>query len=475
MSWFNHVVHSHGWHTPFFAVLLGGCAALALAPFYLWPLLFPSFCYLYWKQLHAQHARQAFLSGWLWGVGFFLVGMYWLVMPLWMFKEQFGWLIPFEILFIHGGLALFPALSGWVFFKIKRHCMMQNLVVFSLCYWGGEWLRGHILTGLPWNHVGYAWAVYDESAQIASLLSIYPLTLLTVLLAISPIIWLKYKRLSVLLPIAVTAAIVAYGTTRLDNEFQEPTSTVVRVVQANVPQQIKWDPKHVSSSLQKYLDMSRGHGLEDVDVVVWPETSVPFVLWEDSEWPKQLADILNPEQVLLTGAVRGDRHGDERRVYNSVVAIDHEGKIIGHYDKHHLVPFGEYVPLRDILPLEKITAGTGDFTAGSKISAIELPGHLPFLALICYEVIFPSYAEDGRAQWLLNLTNDAWFGHGSQPYQHLDMSRFRAIEQGKPMVRAASTGISAVIDGYGRVLNRIDYNEAGVLDVAIPQPINVVE
>jgi len=472
--WIVFLLNLIGWKRGVLAFVAGALAPLAIAPLHLWPLLIPSLSTLFILSTRAETPRAAFRIAWIWGWGYCLAGLHWMVVPLWDFREQFGWLIPFEIVGIHGGLALFYALAMAMYVRIRQPRADVNALLFTLCFAGVEWLRGHLLTGFPWVLVGYAWGACDASAQIASVMNIYLLTACTVALSVLPCLWWMHGRLKALafVPVLWVSLFVAWGAHRLSAKEDMPTaqSLTVRLVQANIPQQLKWHPDHVEQSLRKHIDLSVQASDKVPDIIIWPETAVPFVIEADSPWPARLASMLKPSQVLITGAVMGEGRGTDWRVYNSILSINAKGQIASRYDKHHLVPFGEYVPLREWLPVEKITAGSTDFSAGAAPAPLAVhPNAMPVLPLICYEVIFPQYAHEiARGGWLLNLTNDAWFGNSFEPHQHLEMARFRAIEQGVPMVRVANTGISAAFDGYGRSLGQISLGMEGVLDVAVP-------
>jgi len=246
---------------------------------------------------------------------------------------------------------------------------------------------------------------------------------------------------------------------------------VVRLVQPAIAQEDKWQStlfgSHFATQIALTLTQPAG---EEPDLVIWPEAAVPYSLLRDPATLAQLAAAAPSEGFLLTGAVRADP--DENgalRPWNSLLAVGRDG-LVDFYDKHHLVPFGEYVPLRGMLPIDKITPGATDFAAGPGPGVMTL-GNLPsFGPLVCYEVIFSDeiIGDDGRPQWLLNITNDGWYGRSSGPYQHFQAARLRAVEQGLPMVRVANTGISGVIDGAGRVLASLPLEHRGVLDAALP-------
>jgi apolipoprotein N-acyltransferase len=260
----------------------------------------------------------------------------------------------------------------------------------------------------------------------------------------------------------------------------------LRIVQANVDQANKWRPENSAEIFAKYLKLTKsgggGPGLDGVQLVIWPETAVPFLLADSSEALAEIAAILPAGTTLLAGSARvADEHDSQgrlvhSRVYNSLLAIDDKGSVISGYDKIHLVPFGEYLPFQDFmesLGIMQMTGVRGGFSPGSGPRRLAVPG-IPLLSpLICYEIIFPDDITDkgDRPGWLLSVTNDAWFGTSAGPYQHFHQARLRAVEQGLPVVRAANTGISAIIDPYGRVVAEIGLGEEGVLDGVLPQAL----
>ena len=248
----------------------------------------------------------------------------------------------------------------------------------------------------------------------------------------------------------------------------------LRLVQAGIPQRLKWLPQLRAQHLQIFIALSNqpaAAGEAAPNVVIWPETAAPYLLNEDAPARLAASQAVPPDGVLISGTMRADGQGT---FWNGLVAIDEAANVIGLYDKAHLVPFGEYVPLRGILPLEKLTPGLGDFTPGPGRVTLRLPGVPPFSALICYEAIFPArvVARGDRPAWMLNLTNDAWFGTGAGPRQHLAIARLRAVEEGLPLVRAANTGISAVVDAHGRIVARLELGVAGVLDADLPRALD---
>jgi apolipoprotein N-acyltransferase len=247
---------------------------------------------------------------------------------------------------------------------------------------------------------------------------------------------------------------------------------VLRLVQPSIDQASKWKTELRRAHVARQMRLSAAPGAAAPSHLIWAETAVPFLLAREPELRARIAGIVPEGGLLLTGAPRAGAAGADPRLWNSLHALDAEGEIVGTYDKAHLVPFGEYTPLRPLLGLAKLTAGSVDFSPGPGRVALALPGLPPFSPLICYEAIFPGrvVGSGARPQWLLNLTNDAWFGTSSGPYQHFASARTRAVEEGLPLVRVANNGISAVVDAYGRIVGRLGLNEIGTLDAALPRP-----
>jgi apolipoprotein N-acyltransferase len=450
--------------------LAGAAGAAALAPLMLWPLMLLSYAVLVRCLLRAETAKQAFRQAWWWGFGYFLAGLYWISISLTVDMARFGWMIPFALFGLNGAFALFPALAGLVSFRLKpAESMLRHLAVIVLCLFAAEWLRGHILTGFPWNLPGYVWLAHEATAQWFSVAGIYPLTALTIACG-GVLALVAESRKWLMLPAGVVAVLFAGGFYLAAQPVQEEMPPMnLRVVQANIAQSLKWDPQFQYGALLKHISLSQQEGELTPDVIVWPESSYPYILKLNESAPEILTSWLRPGQVLLFGAVTAD--SEAKHYYNSMVAVNAGGEIVGVYHKRHLVPFGEYVPLRDYLPLERIAPGAVDFTPAAEAEGVMQPGNglAPVMPLICYEAVFPRYSDAPQAQWLVNITNDAWFGNSSGPYQHLQMARARAIEQGRPLVRAANTGISAVFDVKGRVLASLPLGSEGVIDLRLNQ------
>ncbi len=466
-----------GWRRALAAIVLGVLAALALPPLHVIPVLWLAFPGLLWLIDGASRDRGAFAVGWGFGFGHFSAGLYWIAYALLVDPERFGWMIPFAVFGLGGLLGLFPALAALAARRLARPGVPRVLML-AAAWTLFEWVRGWILTGFPWNLIGTVWLPVLPVAQFAALAGTLGLGLLTVIVAAMPALLAcptPPRRAAVAASLAVLAGVALWGALRLPAGPVDAVPGVrLRLVQANIEQTLKWKPEMRAQHLKDNLDLTWGPGFDRVTDVVWPETAAPSFLAQDPVARQYLARAAPPGGLLLTGAARGTAPGVEPfQIWNSLQAIDDRGDIVASYDKAHLVPFGEYVPLRSILPLAKLTAGGADFTAGPGPATLDLPGLPPASPLICYEVIFPGAVVEParRPDWLLNVTNDGWFGLSAGPYQHFAAARLRSIEEGLPLVRAANTGISAVVDPYGRVIGELPLGAKGVLDSALPRSL----
>jgi apolipoprotein N-acyltransferase len=398
---------------------------------------------------------------------------------------RFGWMMPFAVFGLPALLAVFPAGVTLLLYVTGIRGWAQ-ILLFAVLWTAMEWTRGHVLTGLPWNLVGYVWTPSASVSQLAALTGIWGLSFLTILVAAMPAI-LAHTTMSIRArwcALASAAALLGSvwigGAVRLylapSPDAQETTvpGVKLRLVQANIAQELKWRPDQAEAILKKYLQLSTSPGFETVTDIIWPETAIPFSLWDDPAHRTAIAKVAPERGLVVTGYDHVTRPGQQPlRAWNSLASIDATGGITHVYDKHHLVPFGEFVPFHALLSIAKVTDGDTDFTAGDGPRTVNLPG-LPLVSpLICFEAIFPDQvvAVGDRPHWLLNLTNDAWFGSSSGPYQHFQMARMRAIEQGLPLVRVAVTGISAVIDPYGRIIKQLALGQEGVVDAALPRAL----
>jgi apolipoprotein N-acyltransferase len=479
------------------AIMLGALSVLAFAPVHAWPVLFLTFGALVWllDGCHGTHARladrlrAAAIVGFCFGFGYFLAGLYWVAEAFLVEPWRHGWLLPFVMTALPGGMALFFAAAAalamllWVPGPARAFAL-------AIAFFLAEFARGHVLTGFPWNLLGYSLLGSLPLMQLASLFGVYALSLLAVLLFAAPATIFAPSQsglakgrgtfaLAALLLVLLVAG-YGWGERRLQAAGLDNTNIRLRVVQANIDQAEKWRPENSNEIFTDYLELTQsGGGLDGIAIVVWPETAVPFLLADDPEALAAVANVLPAGTTLLVGSWRlvDERDAERRfiryRAYNSVLVVDSEGRITGSYDKIHLVPLGEYLPFQDFLEslgVMQLTNVRGGFNVGRQPRLLTVPGAPPLTPLICYEIIFPQEITEAGTHpgWLLNLTNDAWFGSSAGPYQHFHQAQVRAVEQGLPVVRAANTGISAVIDPFGRVRAEIGLGDKGIIDADLP-------
>ncbi|MEQ9490154.1 MAG: apolipoprotein N-acyltransferase [Alphaproteobacteria bacterium] len=468
-----------GWRALLSAIVLGAVSSLALPPAFLFPVLWITMPVLLWMLQgddHPNPKRRAFLLGWGFGFGLYTASLYWISNALLVYSSDFWWAVPFAAIGLPAFLGLFTALTALA----AGFCRSgpARVLGFAVAWCLAEYARGHILTGFPWNLLGHAWAGADTLIQPASAIGLYGLTALVTISACLPALaaGVGHMTRGSVLALAAALPLVAHmhGTLRLDTApplgIATAADTGLRLVQANIPQQEKWKRDRRVENFTLHLMLSEQDRPAWITHVIWPETAAAFYLADDDGALAAAAEIVPPEGYLLTGAPRVDRQTGD--LYNSIVAIDSVGRVAAAYDKTHLVPFGEYSPLEGMLPA--VAATGGSFSPGTGLATLSLPGLPSFSPLVCYEAIFPGAAVSDagdRPQWLLNLTNDAWYGETAGPHQHATMARLRSVEEGLPLVRATNTGISIVFDSYGREIGRLPLNVKGVLDIRLPQPL----
>jgi apolipoprotein N-acyltransferase len=461
------------------AFLLGALAALALPPFHLYPLLL-AFAGLLDLLRRTERRAEAFVLGWCFGFAHFLLGLYWIGIAFFTDAERFGLFAVPAVLLLCAYLACYPAIASWLTVLHRWGSPIASALVLAVAWTAGEAVRGALFGGFPWNLIGYAFAQSTAISQLAALTGIYGLSLLAVALGALPVVWLDRSKRARWQPLAAGVAILALiglgGAVRLADGGAPPVDAVhLRLVQGNIPQAEKWQPEGRARAFERHLALS-SQRLGLVTHVVWPESAAPYPLDQDGVAREMIARVVPPGGYLLTGGERFDLSREPPLAWNTLFVLDNTGAVLARYDKRDLVPFGEFLPLRGLLSrlgLEKLTHGSIDFQAGPGRTTITLPGLPPVSPLICYEAIFSGSVVDpeARPDWLLNITNDAWFGRSSGPYQHLAMARMRAIEEGLPLVRSANSGISAVVDPWGRTEAQLGLGETGVLDAALPRPL----
>jgi apolipoprotein N-acyltransferase len=459
------------------AFLLGIGAVLALPPVHALPALF-AFAGLLLLLRRAESRYGAFAIGWCFGFGWFLAGLYWVGIAFHTDPERFGALAVPAVLLLAAGLALLPGLVGLAVVWRDWTSSRAQVLVFAAAWILAEVLRGRHGLGFPWNPVALAWADSPAMLQVIAWIGQSGLGLVTLIAATMPAILVKghgrRRWRPPLLALLMLGLVYLAGWARLLTAEEIADRPVqLRIVQANVAQELKWDQAHRMEWFRRHLEMSQQSGTLPADVLIWPESAVPFPLAEDVAAREAVASVSPPAGAVLTGGNRYLLDEEPPVATNSLFVVDAGGAIRARYDKVDLVPFGEFLPFRPLLSLlglGKVTEGTIDFVAGPGRRVLVAPGVPPFSPLICYEAIFPLAAtpDEPRPEWLLNITNDAWFGRSSGPYQHLAMARLRAIEEGLPLVRAANSGISAVVDPHGRVRQSLPLDSQGVIDAALP-------
>ncbi|MGE0563316.1 MAG: apolipoprotein N-acyltransferase [Pseudolabrys sp.] len=490
------IVLADGWRRAAIAFVAGAVSVLAMAPFNAWPVLFVTFPVLIWLTDGAAGGRYngipaAAIAGWSFGFGYFVAGIYWVGHAFLVDAKTFGWLLPVAVAGLPAYLALYTA-AGLVVARLIWTRGPERIVTFAMTMTVAEWLRGHLLTGFPWNTFGYALTEPLVLAQSASVIGVWGLTFLALAIFATPALLTDdpvdtpRPRRYLMSAVAVIAIMTAFGAFRLSTTPTELAPHIkLRIMQPNLPQDAKFNYAAKAQVMERYLRLSdrstgpQANGVRDVTHLIWPESAFPFFLTREPDAMAQIVDLIRPSTVLITGAIRAPAAPANTRVtqaYNSVYVIDRDGSILDIYDKVHLVPFGEYLPFQRLLErigLMQLTKVRGGFLAGDRRRAIAVPNTPKMLPLVCYEVIFPNAAvpANERPGWLINLTNDGWFGISTGPYQHFQQARVRAIEEGLPLVRAANTGISGVIDPAGRVLAALPLGVEGVLDARLPVAI----
>ncbi|MYZ47430.1 apolipoprotein N-acyltransferase [Rhizobiales bacterium L72] len=487
----NWVILSWGWRRRGIAFCAGAASALAQPPFFLFPVLWLTFPVLVWlidgadstsRSGAGRRFRPAFATGWWFGFGYFLAGLWWVGAAFLVDAEQFGWMMPFAVLALPAGLALFWGAAA-AFARLLWSGSWTRVFALAAALGGAEWLRGNVLTGFPWNAVGYALTAGEPLMQSAALFGVPGLTVLAVAVFAAPAVLApaagRAGRNIVLpaLSVLAVAALALSGMLRLAHADRAMVPDLsIRIMQPAIDQAQKWLPENRTSVVDTYLRLSQSEArpLSAGTVLVWPESAFPFALMRHPDVLGSIADMLPRGSVLVTGAARiDDSEAGRPRYYNSIYVIDDRGTVTDAYDKVHLVPFGEYLPFQGLfeaLGLEQLTKLPGGFSAGRQRRALALPSGQTFSPLICYEIIFPGKVlpAGDRPGFLLNVTNDGWFGRTIGPWQHFHQARVRAVEEGLPLIRAANTGISAVIDPYGRLLARSDLGAAEAIDAPLP-------
>ncbi|MES2665128.1 MAG: apolipoprotein N-acyltransferase [Pseudomonadota bacterium] len=440
------------------AFALGAMAALGQAPWGLWFLSVPAFAALIWC---VTTSGRPTLSAWLGGAGYFAVALSWIVEPFLIDAETYAWMAPFALFMMAFGLALFWAAAGYAGSRARRH----PALAFALALTLAELARGYVLTGFPWATPGHIW-IGTPLDQAAAYVGPNGLTLLTLLAASLPVA--AYWR-GTIAGLGLLGLVAAGGAWRLSIPLPPDRPSTLRLVQPNAEQRLKWDASRARTYLDSQLAMTAKAPV--ADLTIWPETAIPYLFEDSPEVASLITDASGGRPVAL-----GIQRVEGQRFWNSLRVVQDAGDIVQTYDKYHLVPFGEYVPFGDLAQdwfgLTAFAARSGNsYSPGQGAAVLDLgPALGKVLPLICYEAVFPQdlRAAPERADWILQITNDAWFGIRSGPFQHAAQAALRATEQGLPLIRVANTGITQVIDAHGRVRSSLPFGTMGALDTTLP-------
>ncbi|MBA8899297.1 apolipoprotein N-acyltransferase [Phyllobacterium sp. P30BS-XVII] len=482
-----------GWKRIALAFLMGALASFALPPYDFFAVCFVSFPVLVWlidgavDNAGAGPIRRllpAAMIGWWFGFGYFVFGLWWIGNALLVDAANFAWAIPLAILGLPAVLAIFYAFAA----ALARLFWSEGLGrILSLAFAFGvaEWLRSFVLTGFPWNAIGYAAMPVPVLMQSSVIVGLLAMNALAVLVFSMPALLAGRRdiRTGVILAMVLVCAHAGYGFYRLQTASLVAKGPNVRIVQPSIAQNLKFDAGARRDIFDKYLGMSAQPpkaGVAKPDVIVWPETAVPYILTKTPDALQAIADTLDDGQMLLAGAIRMEEPGGNQQplYYNTIYSINGAGEIVGAADKVHLVPFGEYLPLEGILRslgVSEVVEMPGGFTSGASRQSLKVNDRFVALPLICYEAIFPAELgyQGAPADAIINVTNDAWYGDTPGPYQHFRQAQLRAVEQGLPLVRAANNGLSAVVDPYGRIIDALALDAIGVIDAALPGKVQL--
>lgn len=460
------------------AFLAGIISVAAFAPYYMTWTAVVAFSVLMFELIRAEDRRRLFVLGYSFGFAHFAVGFSWIGNALLIEPEKFGWLYPISLLASGAFFGLFFGVPAWL--VPLRRKPWQKWVAFCAAMVVFEWVRSFIFTGFPWNLIGYTLAFSDEMIQAASVGGSYGLSLAALLCYTVGGLWINQPNVKNLGKCLVFAGVVVGGLWmggywRLTTVIAKEAGKVVRIVQPSIPQEIKWSRAIAEENFRIYLELSGAKTEPAPDLIVWGETASPFALDEDEQHLQQVKKIIPKNGYLVTGMITYQPVGEWYMPHNSMVIINQVGEVVAYYHKSHLVPFGEYIPLREYLPdfIRPVANAIGTFGRGNGPRKIVLDNMPSLGGVICYEIIFPHEIvnENERPDFLINLTNDGWYGNSAGPYQHWAATKMRAVEEGISIVRAANNGISGMINAYGQDKKVMPLNYKGYLDVGLDEPL----
>jgi apolipoprotein N-acyltransferase len=463
----DYLGHNHYFHS----FLLGCLLTTAFAPLGILPAIIFSFSGLLILLERYKNKQKYFWLGWFFGFGHFMTSLYWFSHALLSDPYKFGWMIPFALTLIPAVLGVFTGLVtyGVSYFASSRIIRMISFISLWVIV---EMLRSYFIIPFPWNLLGYAIVAADSPMQIISLVGIFGCSLL--LAFIGSFFYTRNFKV-IVSALLVGCFVWGYGSYRLQNKTNDRYENFkIRIVQPSILEHPMGSKTKQYLAMKKLVELSFLQRTPEVKLVIWPEAAFPYAFIESDTNPADLSKISPKQGAFVFGTDRVTRNLETNDIefYNSIMAISRDAEVVAVYDKKTLVPFGEYIPFKKFIPfVQKVTHGMEDFSSGKNASNVmRIDGIPPFLPLICYETIFPNLHHAG-AEWILNITNDAWFGKSIGPHQHFAMSRLRAVEYGLPVIRVANNGISALISPYGEILQKLGTNDVGIMDVNLPKDI----
>ncbi len=448
----------------------GLICGLAFAPLYFFPslLMLSVLC----AQIHKSSTiRQVLFFGYLFGLGFFLSNLYWISFGVMVYIEEFWWAVPFALLGLPAFMAIFIAFVAIISWRFRLSFLYH--IIFCVIWVFIEWLISWIFTGLPWTLLGYAFSISDVLIQSASIFGVLGLSFAAVFIG-SAFYSKGFLVSRVIISIVILVIFTSYGYLRLADNPTEYSDIKVRIVQPSISQIAKWDANAFWHNLDKQIKMSQKEG--EPDIIIWSEAALTVPYYYRPIYNSLMSIFAKEEQILLSGGVNDNGlSGDDYEIYSSLIALNGVGELLFDYHKAHLVPFGEYMPLKNYLPMKKFTPGIVDYTPGNREVVYLKELNLRIWPLVCYESIFFNEVRISNTDvdLMINITNDAWYGKSSGPFQHFQISRMRAVENGLPLIRAGNNGISAIIDPLGRVLSSLNLDVVDTLDGYVPYKLTL--
>ncbi len=465
------------------ALICGVALSFAQAPYDIWVLIFPCFGVFYYLYASLNSKRTIFTLSFLFSLGYFIASLNWIGNALLVEGNEFKWVWPLAVIALPCLLGLFTALYLTINHILFRNTALPKFFGFCVFLAFSEWVRGYAFTGFPWNLYGYASAANLNIAQSLSLIGPYGLTLLTIFWGASAGLLLNktkhsYSYSVIVIALVTLATAYTYGAVRLSlNPTQYNEAYRFHLIQPNIAQAEKWEDKYLIRNFESHVVLSNQERDERLKhIYIWSETAVPPILLNSRDTNNRIQAVLKDNAILLAGTLTAEATEDKFKpaYYNALSLWDKNNNGTRKYAKTHLVPFGEYIPFQNLIPLKTVTQFNG-FARGNGPETHKIERYPSFTSAICYEIIFPHKqvnASQPRPDYILTITNDGWYGDSAGPRQHFRQARFRAIEQGIPVVRAANTGISGVIDPVGRIIAKSNLLKIQTIEAKLPKHLS---